>query len=234
MESSRSEEIVNKVLDGLRDTRAPEGMEHRILQTLAASNVSLPPITTKPWRPAKWVLASVLAAAAVLVAVLMPVLFRRHEPPRVLPARNIAPASVAPLPPAVHAADTRSVEPVQPVRGIKNTVTRKTLAASVAAPSEESLSMERMRAPSLPAPPIPLTAQERALQRVAREHDPAVLTAFDNDVQAQNDARLEAEFREFFKSPYGPAKTQDDVSPKTETEEPPKTEVAKPVTAKTA
>ena len=245
MNHTHFEDAINKVMEGLRGTRAPEGMERRILQRLAENTT---PRTQPGWKsawwvmlfrsPSGWVLASVVAA--VLLAVLTPVLIRRHDPPFVLPAKNWSP--ITPLTPAAYAAGTRGAELTHAVlreSGARNAGGLTTVAVTKE-DREAALSMERMLAPSQPAPPLPLTVQERLLLNRESHSDPLLLAACDRNMQDQHSARLEAEFSDFFKSSFGPARTQDYEPPKTETDEPqktvgpPKAETVKPATTKTA
>ena len=53
-------------------------------------------------------------------------------------------------------------------------------------------------APSHPAPPAPLTAQERALAELARKANPAMLAALSPAAQQKADAKRQADFDAFF------------------------------------
>jgi len=53
-------------------------------------------------------------------------------------------------------------------------------------------------APSHPAPPAPLTAQERALIELARKANPALLAALSPAAQQKADAKRQADFDAFF------------------------------------
>ncbi len=55
-----------------------------------------------------------------------------------------------------------------------------------------------MLAASRPAPPIPLTLQEKLLLRVARSTDPAQLAMLNPEMRARQEAESNAEFRRFF------------------------------------
>jgi hypothetical protein len=67
-----------------------------------------------------------------------------------------------------------------------------------AADSEDSIAMSEMRAPSLPAPPMPLTEQERLLLRMAHKNDPVELAILDPKLRELQDAQEKAEFQRFF------------------------------------
>jgi hypothetical protein len=55
-----------------------------------------------------------------------------------------------------------------------------------------------MRAPSRPAPPLPLTEQEKLLQRFVRTHSSQELSAINPMKWAARDVEERAEFEKFF------------------------------------
>jgi hypothetical protein len=64
--------------------------------------------------------------------------------------------------------------------------------------TQESLATREMNAPSRPAPPLPLTDQEKLLVRFVHTHTPEQLAAVDPAKWAAQDAREQAEFDRFF------------------------------------
>jgi hypothetical protein len=58
--------------------------------------------------------------------------------------------------------------------------------------------MSEMQSPSFPAPPMPLTEQEKLLLRIARKVDPVEMAMLDPRVRAMQDAEEKAEFQRFF------------------------------------
>jgi hypothetical protein len=64
---------------------------------------------------------------------------------------------------------------------------------------EEALAVREMNAPSRPAPPLPLTAQEKALVRFVRTRTPEELAAIDPAKWAAQDEQQRAEFDRFFR-----------------------------------
>jgi len=62
------------------------------------------------------------------------------------------------------------------------------------------VALEEMRAASQPAPPRPLTRQERLLLRVVRQGEPEELAALDSARRAEQDREERAEVERFFES----------------------------------
>jgi hypothetical protein len=63
----------------------------------------------------------------------------------------------------------------------------------------ESVAVEEMLAASHPAPPMPLTEQERLLLRIAHKGDPVELAMLDPLRRAARDVEEQTEFQRFFK-----------------------------------
>ena len=68
-------------------------------------------------------------------------------------------------------------------------------------PDYDALAVSEMLAPSKPAPPLPLTRQERLLARVVHKGEPEELAALKPDVRAKQMEISKAEFQEFFEPP---------------------------------
>ncbi len=64
----------------------------------------------------------------------------------------------------------------------------------------DAVALEEMRAASHPAPPLPLTEQERLLLRIAHRGDPVELAMLDPMTRAARDVEEGAEFQRFFGS----------------------------------
>jgi hypothetical protein len=58
-----------------------------------------------------------------------------------------------------------------------------------------------MHGASYPAPPMPLTEQEKLLLRIAHKSDPVELAMLDPVVRAARDAEEKAEVKNFFEPP---------------------------------
>jgi hypothetical protein len=65
-------------------------------------------------------------------------------------------------------------------------------------PDKDSLAMDEMRAESHPAPPMPLTEQEKLLLRVAHRRDPVQMAALNPVQREARDAEEKAEVERFF------------------------------------
>lgn len=63
---------------------------------------------------------------------------------------------------------------------------------------DDSLALREVRAASRPAPPLPLTKQEKLLLRVARTAGPEELAMLNPDERARRRAESDAEFQQFF------------------------------------
>lgn len=66
------------------------------------------------------------------------------------------------------------------------------------ADTEDDVARSEMEAASFPAPPMPLTAQERLLLRLAHKVDPVEVAMLDPKFRAIEDAKEKAEFQRFF------------------------------------
>jgi hypothetical protein len=71
-------------------------------------------------------------------------------------------------------------------------------AADSRAADSDDVAMSEMQAASFPAPPMPLTAQERLLLRLAHKVDPVEMAMLDPKFRAMQDAEEKAEFQRFF------------------------------------
>jgi hypothetical protein len=204
-----SEEAIEKVLAGLRDADAPIGMERRILDGLeeraAAQSRSgwrqlLPIWLVAPGRPVVVgaVLGGVALAGVFAVALAIPAIRRLgHAPAQ--SKRNVAPME------SLSAADSEVGKNAQPassrsgVRLLEKMAEGKTNAGSAEAPLDsDSVALEEMHAPSRPAPPMPLTEQERLLLRLVHKDDPVELAMLDSKMRALQDSEDKAEFQRFF------------------------------------
>lgn len=184
---------IDRVLDALRNATPPAGMERRILNTLEIE--ARRPALSMRSRRKVWMTTAACCGAAVVVAVLIGAFtLRRHNAPIVstMPMPPAEPSdtsqsAVAPAPKMTEAAPTlhsrsaavhRSVEP----RRIE------------VAPSEETLV-------SHPAPPIPLTEQERILLSYTRHGNTGDLAQISNDRKAAKEDQEKQEFQAFFEPP---------------------------------
>ena len=166
------DEAIEKVLAGLRESRPPAGLEGRVLRAVRVRER-----TGMRRGPALWkVPAYAVLVAAVCVCLLL------RMPAHVEDGLRVnAPALRAPVPPvaAVSAVKCAAAE-----RG--NRVPRSAAARRV---SHEV---------SFPAPPLPLTQQEKLLLQVARKRVPQAVMQLSPEVQIAQTARDREEFTRFF------------------------------------
>jgi hypothetical protein len=210
-----SEEAIEKVLAGLRDSEAPAGMERRILDALE-NPASARSRSGWRWLRPMWLvtpahpvaigsLACGVALAAIFaVALAIPAIRRLGHAP-VQSRINLAPAGSVPLAPSEAVAKSaqaplpgssvRSVEKTN-VPGKMDTRTAGTVRDSTG--DGDSVALSEMLAPSHPAPPMPLTEQERLLLRIAHKGDPVEMAVLDPMLRAARDAEAQAEFQSFF------------------------------------
>jgi len=223
-----SEEAMEKVLAGLRDAEAPAGMEFRILNALEERMAvrsrpgwrqMLPVWLVLPARPiAVGSLVCGVGLAGLLAVVLAIPAIRRlgHAPAQA--RKSAAPAGS--LPSGALEGDAKSVLPASSRLGVRFPGERKgggkTNAGSAEAVLDgDSVALEDLHAPSRPAPPMPLTEQERLLLRLVHKDDPVELAMLDSKVRALQDLEDRAEFQRFFRQPTKQATPEQSVTEQT-------------------
>jgi hypothetical protein len=215
-------EAVEKVLAGLRDAEALDGMERRILDKLvdgleeraAARSRSgwrqlLPVWLVAPTRPVAVgpLVGRIALAGLFAIALAIPAIRRLGHPPVQL-KKNVAPLdsllsanSVAAksAQPASSRSGARSLDDVN-AGGQEKAETNAGSAEAIL--DSDSVALEEMHAASRPAPPMPLTEQERLLLRLVHKDDPVELamldSMLDSKIRALQDSEDKAEFQTFF------------------------------------
>jgi hypothetical protein len=170
---------IERLLAGLRDAEPPVGIERRILQALDGMEAREVAASASLWLPA---MALLLACAVILVAAVM---VRQHQ------------HTLADLSPSTNA-DVRKVTrpefvPQKTLPGPQRTTSR----ALVRHPRDVPAAAE-VQAASFPAPPLPLTEQEKLLLRLAHRGDPENIAILNPDVQAAQTAKATEQFQQFF------------------------------------
>jgi hypothetical protein len=190
---TRADDAIERVLAGLRDVEAPVGMERRILERL--ENVA-EMRGRADWRPLWLVgLGCGVVAAAILIALAIPAVHRRGHAPVV--GNDVGAKVVAGR--AAMVGDARgSVGEKRVWGGTASVSSRRQVSMGDAQGDEDSVAMSEMRAASFPAPPMPLTDEERLLLRMVRKGDPVELAMLDPKMEALRDAEEKAEFQRFF------------------------------------
>jgi hypothetical protein len=159
---------IENLLAGLRDAEPPPGMHHRILDAMVARRAT----THSPHRLLRPVIAMSLAC---VLAITIWVQHQRHIPAnlRSYTTRVDAPRT-KPRQTVVHRAPHEARRPPLTVR-LRSTQT-----------------------PGFPAPPLPLTEQEKLLLRIAHRNDVQDMNLLNPNVQAQQSAKATQQFQQFF------------------------------------
>jgi hypothetical protein len=202
------EEAIEKVLEGLRNTSAPVGMDCRIMDALEARASA-----RSRWGLHQWTLASAhpgitgfmkwSVGLAVVCAVVLTVTANRWRKHVDSPSKKIS--SLATTLPAVASEAATNSSQITPLRpGVRRTKAsnpeRKVRAGKAGvADDSDSLALEEMRAASHPPPPMPLTDQEKLLLRIARKGDPVEVAELNPIVRAARYEKEKAEVQRFFK-----------------------------------
>jgi hypothetical protein len=207
-----SEEAIEKLLAGLRDAEAPAGMEQRILSGLEARALRRAEAGGRWFAPSRrgalvcYTACGVLSAGVLIVALAVPAIRRighRSEAAKV----DVVPAKASfgsgsdvasrQRGTASQVANTGSTK----MTHIAGAGLMGAAESGVDPDAEESLAMSEMRAASFPAPPMPLTEEERLLLRMVHRTDPVELAMLDPKLEAIRDAEEKAEFQRFFARP---------------------------------
>lgn len=175
---------IERLLAGLRDAQPPAGIERRILEALdgmeAREEVTSASLWRLPFRPA---IAMLLACTVILMAGIA-VLQYRHAPGDV---RNHSTS-----------ADVRPATRPEVVVQKAPTVPRRTTSRiPVKHPHDPPAAGETQMA-SFPAPPLPLTEQERLLLRLAHRGDADNMAILNPDTRAAQTAKATEQFQQFF------------------------------------
>jgi hypothetical protein len=194
-----SEEAIDRVLEGLRETEVPAGMERRILRALEEGATGT--LRSRWWRvdlmarsPAwGFALAGLLAVAVAIPAIRRLGHSTANEPLSAAPMKPLEVSAHDVV--AKRAESVPSKADVRPVRKID--AQAKAERARVGADGDAVALNERDEA-SFPAPPMPLTDQERLLLRIAHRRDPVEVAELDPVMRAVREAEDKAEVKKFF------------------------------------
>ena len=201
--ASSNDEAIDLVLAALRDTPTPHGMERRILNVLEAETLkSAIPSGAQRSRGisalrnaraatisslGRWTAIAGVTTLA-LVAIVVTLTARRHTVPTT--AANPTPSPNHALAPAPQPTATATTQPT-PVHHI-------TAPTHPAKPHPIEVAQSDDQQISHPAPPIPLTDQEKLLLRYARRGRSDDLAEISNDRKAAKEEQEAAEFQAFF------------------------------------
>ncbi len=207
-----ADELLGRVLAGLRDAEASAGLERRVLTALQARNSS-----AAAWLPRPWRRQAAMATLAALLLVAVAIGFAIHPHPGPASARDQQPLPAGPLsllaktPAAMNpaarepATEPAAIEPATPAKRVPSRASRLRRGAEHSPDSEandpDAIARRETQAPSQPAPEMPLTAQEQLLLRLIHRGDPVELAALDPAVRAALFADDNAQFHKFFDRP---------------------------------
>jgi hypothetical protein len=159
---------IENLLAGLRNAEPPPGMHHRILDAMAARRAT----TRNPRRLLHPAIAMSLACA---LAITIWVQHHRHIPANLKSyTTNVDAPRTKPPRTVVHRT------PREPRRSTLTVMLRPT------------------QTPGFPAPPLPLTQQEKLLLRLAHRTDAPDMNLLNPNVQAQQSAKATQQFQQFF------------------------------------
>jgi len=214
-EHKQHKAAIDRVLEALRDAAPPAGMETRIAQRLAEQRVDAT-VDTSLWRglfarlaiQGPWLRGAITGAATASLAFGAFLLLARphHEDSMAQTSGNSSqrwvapragratPVSVGAEPPVGQSGNKPCGNPML-MRARGGATPSRTVSGAI--PRRPILRTASF-APSRPAPPAPLTAQERALLQLTRTASPAALAALNPAAEQQADAEREAAFEKFF------------------------------------
>jgi len=185
------EKAIERVLAGLRDAEAPLGMERRIVEAMrdrVAEGAGHGWLRRPIWLETRRVGWGAGFVAVLAVAMLCTV--RRGAD---LPQRR----AVAVMPAVGSKGAVAKGGPVQPGGTERQDVRERLGARRVSARVVDGNSIA-LRASNHPAPPMPLTEQERLLLRIVHRGDPVELAMLDPMQRAARNVEEQAEFQRFF------------------------------------
>lgn len=184
------ESDIERVLAGLRDSPLPRDMEDRILATLEERRITF----SSRWFALSSAHLKIAAVCSLAIAATLVILFfnSRHPKPTSVPtaATIVTPNS---LPPTMH---TGALTPhtLPPIHRTRLRQVQTDL------PQKEA-SVDEVLPVSAPAPPSPLTEQERFLLRMARQGRTENFAQISNESKAAKEKQEAAEFQAFFEPP---------------------------------
>jgi hypothetical protein len=181
-----ADRTIERLLSALRDAEPSAAMAHRILQAMEAREAEA---STPRWprlRPvATWLAAAVAITGILIVAVAV---HQQRRAPADTSSRGTAPHGTVPL-------VRRTNQPEAVVQKASMAPRRPAKRGSRRPPVSTGPETE---AASFPAPPLPLTEQERLLLRLAHRRNPEDTAILNPAVQAVQSAKTTEQFQHFF------------------------------------
>ena len=199
MSNNTQPDPIDRALRALTSTAPPAGIEDRVLQRLAEQRITAP-MSRSAWL--RGAITGALAATTACAALFFTL--RAHQ-------TTLQTATVAGVP---HSSRSLTRDEWEETPPPATSVALRSSAPCPGAPfmrdrqsanewEEKSSShpahlIPASFAPSHPAPPAPLTAQERALVQLTRNASPALLASLSPAAQQKADAKRQADFDAFF------------------------------------
>jgi hypothetical protein len=191
-----AERTIERLLAGLRDAEPPGGMEHRILEALDGMGAREVAASASLWRrPLRPALAMLLACAVILM-VAFTVQQRKHVPgQQLIPLKPTEGLNGAPN---IFSSLRVSQKPQHAAPDEKVQSPRRTTSRIPVKRPQDAPAVGETQAASFPAPPLPLTEQERLLLRLAHRGDAGATAILNPDVRAAQTAKATEQFQQFF------------------------------------
>jgi hypothetical protein len=183
---------IDRVLDALRNAAPPAGMERRILNMLEIE-ACRPVLSMRSGRK-MWMTVAACCAGLVIAALIGAFTLQRHSAP-VVSTTPISPAQPSDASRSSVATVPKIVKAAPPLRPRSATEQRSAQPRRIEVAESEDTPV------SHPAPPIPLTEQERILLRYARRGSTGDLAQISNDRKAVKEDQEKQEFQAFFEPP---------------------------------
>jgi len=188
---NNSDQDLKRILSALQDTEPPRAMQQRVLAVVAQREAV--PSRAFPWSVAA--LAATVGIAAILAIHPMPRGSHTSRQVKALPEPLVSQVAATPSPQSLvpHDASAKAHVGILPARAKPRP--RELLCDC------DPTALAEANAPSLPAPELPLTEQEKLLRRIARHPNPVEVAEL---TPAAREARIAADsddFKAFFTPP---------------------------------
>jgi len=208
-----SDQLIDQTLTALRDTTPPTGMERRILH--AVEHRAATTHTRHPWTWSLTTAALLLSVAAFTLHHLTtnpgapgPASGTRVSIPSTKLALNsqlTARSSQLDAKPAL-SSNTQTLSSLTTSKLKTHNSTKPALPNPTPNPDHllcdcDPIALAESRAPSQPAPPLPLTDQEKLLRRIVHKGDPVELAELNAEARAAHTDADKAAFQSFFHPP---------------------------------
>jgi hypothetical protein len=198
-----ADRTIERLLAGLRDAEPPGGMERRILEALDATGAREVAVPASLWRRPLRPAIAMLLTCTVILMVGIAVQQRTH-----LPGQQLVPLK----PHGTPGQETNGLNGApnvfsslgvgqKPQHAATNQRVHSPLRTTSRIPSkhpQDAPAVGETQTASFPAPPLPLTEQERLLLRLAHRGDPDNMAILNPDVRAAQTAKAAEQFQQFF------------------------------------